>query len=281
MDEEPVQTEAEAEPKWWHKQSLHDVIFEAETPIGRAFDLILLWAIILSVVAVMLDSVEPLKAQFGNLFYGIEWFFTILFTLEYGARLYCVRRPLKYAGSFFGVVDLLAILPTYISLFGGGFHALLVIRSLRLLRVFRVLKLVRYLGEAAILTEALKASRRKIVVFLGFILAADMIIGALMYIIEGKENGFDSIPRGMYWAIVTMTTVGYGDISPHTWLGQALAAVVMILGYGIIAVPTGIVSVELAGAQKNHATTECCPECLREGHDNDAAHCKFCGAKLN
>ena len=269
-------------PLWRDRQRLHEIIFEAETPTGKMFDLILMWAIILSVVAVMLDSVESLGGTYHAWFLGVEWFFTILFTVEYVTRLYCVAKPWRYAKSFFGVVDLLAIIPTYLSLFIGGLNVLLVIRSFRLLRIFRVLKLARYLGEATILTEALKASRRKITVFLGFILAAVLIIGSVMYIIEGPENGFDSIPRGMYWAIVTMTTVGYGDISPNTWPGQTLAAIVMIMGYGIIAVPTGIVSVELAGAtQKHQRTTESCPHCMKEGHAVDAVYCKYCGEHLN
>ena len=260
---------------------LHEVIFEADTPIGKAFDVLLILSILISVVAVMLDSIDQVRMQYGTLLYGIEWFFTILFTIEYVLRLSCVGKPFKYAVSFYGVVDLLAIIPTFISLLIPGAQYLLVIRILRVLRIFRILKLAHYLGEAELLTKALRASSRKISVFLFAVLTLVVIFGSLMYLIEGGENGFTSIPRSIYWAIVTMTTVGYGDISPQTIFGQTLASIVMILGYGIIAVPTGIVTVELSQAfRRKGASTRACSECSGEGHDTDAKHCKFCGAAL-
>ncbi|HEY5672079.1 MAG TPA: ion transporter [Malonomonas sp.] len=271
----------ERTPESWNQTRLrlHEIIFEADTPLGKLFDLVLIFSIIASVIVVMLDSVAVLQQRYGVLFYFLEWFFTLLFTAEYLLRLGCIGRPLKYAGSFFGVVDLLSIIPTYLSLFIAGGQYLLVIRVLRLLRVFRVLKLVQYVGEANYLLRALRASRRKISVFLLSVLLLMVIFGAVMYIVEGPEHGFTSIPRSIYWAIVTMTTVGYGDISPQTSLGQALASVVMILGYGIIAIPTGIMTAELAFSQR--ISTQSCAECSAEGHAHDARHCKFCGAELN
>jgi len=264
---------------WQHK--LHEIIFEADTRAGKLFDIVLILAIILSVLVVMLDSVAAINHAHGTWLLVVEWGFTLLFTLEYLLRLICVKRPLKYAASPLGVVDLLAILPTYISLFVPGSQYLVVIRVLRVLRVFRVLKLVSYLGEATILTRALKSSRRKIIVFLITVLTLVIIFGSLMYLIEGGKNGFTSIPKSIYWAIVTMTTVGYGDISPKTGIGQALAAMIMILGYGIIAVPTGIVTSEITRASQKEVTTQACPECMGEGHDPDARFCKFCSAQLN
>jgi voltage-gated potassium channel len=261
---------------------LHEIIFEADTPGGKAFDVALLLAIALSVAAVMLESVGPIRERYGRQLYLVEWFFTILFTVEYVLRLACVRYPLRYARSFFGIIDLLAILPTYLSLLMPGAQSMLVIRVFRLLRIFRIFKLTRYLGEARTLTVALKSSRHKIVVFLGGVLSIVIITGAAMYLIEGPDSGFTSIPRGVYWAIVTMTTVGYGDIAPRTVLGQALAAFVMILGYAIIAVPTGIVSAELVQAARDAVArdTRACPGCGAEGHDRDAVHCKRCGTRL-
>jgi voltage-gated potassium channel len=260
--------------------ALHEIIFEADTRSGKVFDIILIVSIVLSVVAVMLDSVASIRVNHGPFLYRMEWFFTILFTIEYLLRLTCVTRPLYYAKSFFGVIDLLAIVPTYLSLIVPGSQYLLVIRSLRILRIFRVLKLVQYLGEIQILAAALRASARKILVFIFTVLTSVVILGSLMYLIEGAEHGFTSIPRGIYWAIVTLTTVGYGDISPSTSLGQALAAMIMIMGYGIIAVPTGIVTVELAQASRQPISTQACLACSAEGHDADAVHCKYCGAKL-
>jgi len=262
------------------RRQLHEVIFEAETPRGKAFDVALLVLIVLSVLAVMFESVNSVRADYGGILRAFEWTVTVLFTIEYGLRLYCVGRPARYARSFFGVVDLMAILPTYLSLVITGAQSLLVIRGLRLLRVFRVLKLVHFVGEARLLRAAMRASARKIIVFLGFVLTSVVIVGSAMYLIEGEESGFRNIPESIYWCIVTMTTVGYGDIAPETPLGKLLASAVMIMGYGIIAVPTGIVTVEVAGASRRQVSTQSCPECAAEGHDPDAAFCKFCGARL-
>lgn len=259
---------------------LHEIIFEAETTAGRTFDVVLIGLILLSVLAVMLESLGGVRARYGGLLYAAEWAFTILFTLEYVLRLASVRRPLLYARSFFGVVDLLALVPTYLSLVIPGGHYLLVIRILRLLRVFRVLKLAEHLNEADVLMRALRASRRKISVFLLTVLTLVVIIGTLLYVIEGEKNGFTSIPVSIYWAVVTLTTVGYGDLSPKTPVGQTLAAAVMIVGYGIIAVPTGIVTVEIAQAARKVVSTQACPACGSEGHDADAVYCKYCAARL-
>lgn len=264
------------------RERLHQIIFEADTFSGKLFDVALLLSILASVLAVMLESVPEVAAAHGELLRTVEWAFTILFTIEYGLRLLSVRQPLRYARSFYGVVDLLSILPTYVSLLAPGSHSLLVIRSLRLLRVFRVFKMVQFLGEANVLATAMRASGRKIIVFLGTVLTLVMILGTVMYLVEDDNLGFRSIPASVYWAIVTMTTVGYGDVVPYTDPGKAIASVVMILGYGIIAVPTGIVSVELAAAvRKTATTTQACRECLREGHDADAVFCKFCGVPLS
>jgi len=259
---------------------IHEIIFEADTSAGKAFDVSLMVLIILSVVAVMLESTSTVAARYEQWLRTFEWFVTILFTIEYLLRLYCVGRPARYARSFFGVVDLLAILPTYLSFIIPGAQSLLVIRALRLLRVFRVLKLAHFVGEASELRAALRASARKIIVFLGAVLTIVVIVGSMMYLIEGEANGFTSIPVSIYWAVVTMTTVGYGDIAPQTALGKILASAIMIMGYGIIAVPTGIVSVELAGVTRKKITTQACPECGAGGHDLDAVHCKYCGAKI-
>ena len=268
-------------PSTRRRARLHEVIFESDTRAGRYFDLTLTWLILLSVATVVLESIREVRAQYGALLYVLEWVFTLLFTVEYGLRLLSVRRPLRYATSFFGIVDLLAIVPTYLSVFVPGSHYLLVIRILRLLRVFRLLKLSEYVIEADILKRALRASRRKISVFISAVVLLVVIIGSLMYVIEGEANGFTSIPRSIYWAIVTMTTVGYGDLSPRTPLGQMVASVVMIIGYGIIAVPTGIVSVELAQvARDKRVSGQACPSCAAEGHDADAICCKYCGEQL-
>jgi voltage-gated potassium channel len=267
-------------PEAHFRGRLHEIIFEADTRAGRFFDLALIWCILLSVVAVMLDSVRGIREAHGNLLTAVEWFFTILFTIEYLLRLSCIGRPWRYATSFFGVVDLLAIVPTYLSLFFPGSHYLLVIRILRVLRIFRVLKLVQFLNEANVMARALRASSRKIVVFFATVLTLVVIFGSVMYLIEGEEHGFTSIPRSIYWAIVTMTTVGYGDISPSTAIGQTLAAIVMMLGFAIIAVPTGIVVSEFSRAERRTVTTQACPECSAEGHDADARYCKRCGAEL-
>ncbi|QRK12375.1 ion transporter [Archangium violaceum] len=259
---------------------LHEIIFESDTPAGKAFDVALLWAILLSVLSVMLESVASIRARYGATIRIAEWVFTVLFALEYVLRLFSVSRPLRYAWSFFGLVDLLAILPSFVSLILPGAQSLLVVRVVRLLRVFRVLKLVSFLGQAEVLLTALRASRPKITVFLGAVLSTVVIMGSVMYLVEGEANGFDSIPRGMYWAIVTMTTVGFGDITPKTVPGQFIASVLMILGYGVLAVPTGIVSVELAAASRHGINPQACPGCGSEGHDVDAVHCKFCGTRL-
>ena len=262
------------------RHHLHEIIFEADTAIGKGFDVVLIFSIVVSVVLAMLDSVAAIQAVYGRWLYIGEWVFTLLFTVEYLLRLFCVQRPLLYARSFFGVVDLLAILPTYLSVILPGGQYFIIIRVLRLLRIFRVFKLVQFLSEARLLLAALRASFRKIAVFLFTVMTLLIIFGALMYVVEGAANGFTSIPRSVYWAIVTMTTVGYGDISPQTDFGQALAAIIMIIGYGIIAVPTGIVTVELSQAVHRGVSTQACPACGSEGHDKDAKFCKYCGEGL-
>ncbi|MEM6803143.1 MAG: ion transporter [Bacteroidota bacterium] len=268
------------------KKRLHEIVFEADTPMGKAFDVSLLVLILLSVLLVMLESVESIGKNFPNTFYYLEWGITILFTLEYLLRIWLTGKPMKYILSFYGIVDLLSIIPTYLGIFftGTSYQYLTTIRALRLLRIFRVFKAVKYLSEASILYNAILASTRKITVFLVGVLTLVLIIGSAMYLIEeGEGSGFDSIPHSVYWAIVTVTTVGYGDIAPVTPLGQFLSAILMILGYGVLAVPTGIVSAELSRAEpiKEEAfTTRACPNCSMEGHDADAVHCKFCGAEL-
>ena len=259
---------------------LRQVIFEADTPLGKAFDLGLIVSIGLSIIVVMLDSMEDVQAQYGDWLLIAEWVFTINFSIEYLLRIICVRRPILYCRSFFGIVDLLSILPTYLSLLFPGTQYLTVIRSLRLLRIFRVLKLAKFIGDAHVITDALTASRRKIIVFLITVLTLVVILGSVMYVIEGKENGFTSIPRGIYWAVVTLTTVGYGDIAPKTVLGQIVASMVMICGYGIIAVPTGILTSEFTKASAKGVTTRCCRVCTTEGHEINAIYCNHCGAEL-
>ena len=272
-------SESGAESGW--RQKLWVIVFRADTPAGRAFDVVLIVLIVASVLTVIVESVPNIRAEYGPLLRGVEWAFTGLFTLEYLLRLACVRRPLRYATSFFGVIDVLAILPTYLSLFFPGTEALMVVRFLRVLRVFRILKLTEYLRESRTLTDALWASRRKIGVFLLSVLTLLIVVAALMYLIEGPEHGFTDIPTSLYWSIVTLTTVGFGDIAPKTPAGRAMASVVMIMGYGIIAVPTGIVSVELARASGARTVLEvACPGCFRAGHDADARFCKHCGAGL-
>ncbi len=272
----------ETKPLSKHRQKIHQIIFEAETPAGKLFDVLLMVTILLSVLVVMLDSLKQISQVYGHYLYFLEWAFTGIFLIEYLLRVYSTGKPIRYIISFFGIVDLLAILPTFISLFLPGSKYLGVIRLLRVLRVFRVLKLVQYLSEAQHLVVALHSSRRKIEVFLFGVLTMVVILGALMYVVEGEENGFTSIPKGVYWAIVTMTTVGYGDIAPKTDLGQALASIVMITGYAIIAVPTGIITAELSRVDplKMEVTTICCPACSTEGHDTDASYCKLCGNSL-
>ena len=263
----------------WRKW-LYETIFETDTAAGRWFDILLIISIIFSVIVVMLDSVNSIQVNWGHFFFVLEWCFTLLFTAEYVLRLISIGKPVKYVASFWGIIDLLAIIPTYISILVPHSKFLLVIRIIRLLRIFRVLKLVRYMKEAQQLRVAMHASRHKIVVFLCAVLAMVIIFGSIIYIVEGEQNGFTSIPRSIYWAIVTLTTVGYGDISPKTDIGQVLAALVMILGYGIIAVPTGIVTVEMTHAMQHKAITQACPDCSSQGHDSDAVYCKYCGARL-
>lgn len=262
------------------RDTLYRVIFGHDTRAGRTFDVALIVSIIASVTAVMVDTVPSLRAEWGRELLAIEWGFTVLFTIEYALRLLCHPRPARYAVSFFGLIDVLAILPTYVSILFPGSQYLLVVRLLRVLRVYRVLKLVEYLGEADTLMAALRESRRKITVFFMAVAVIAVITGSLMYMVEGPPNGFTSIPVSVYWAIVTLTTVGYGDISPQTPLGQLLAAVIMMLGYAIIAVPTGIVTVELSRMGRGGGV-RACPDCGETGHDADAVHCKYCGARLS
>jgi len=264
------------------KLHLYEIIFEADTKAGRMFDIILLLSILTSVLVVMLESVSTFSERVHAWLYGLEWFFTILFSLEYIARLLVVLNRKKYIFSFFGIVDLISILPMYLVYFIPGSLSLLVIRSIRLLRIFRILKLVSFVGESQNLIMALRASRQKIIVFVTTVTTVVIISGTLMFLVEGPEHGFSNIPISLYWAIVTMTTVGYGDISPQTPLGQAIASLIMIMGYAIIAVPTGIVSAEMMHMKlTTKVSTQVCPHCLKEGHEADAAYCKYCGEKLN
>jgi voltage-gated potassium channel len=256
------------------------VIFEADTPAGKLFDVVLLVLIVASVLTVVLESVTGVHALYGTSLSVLEWIFTILFTIEYILRLLCVRRPMNYARSFLGVVDLLAIVPTYASLLVPGTQTLVVIRSFRLLRVFRIFKVAAYVHELSALSRAVRSSGAKIIVFLFTILVLVVILGTAMYVIEGPAGGFDNIPRGMYWAVVTITTVGYGDIAPRSVLGQAVAAAAMVIGYSLIIIPTGIFSAELVRASGKKITSQGCPECTREGHDEDAVFCKHCSAQL-
>lgn len=261
------------------KSKLFTVIFGTDTKWGKRFDLILLWLIVGSVIAVMLESVRAIKMEYGMLLRIIEWVFTVLFTIEFVIRLWVVESKRGYVFSFYGMIDLLSLLPSYLGIFFGGAHSLMVIRTLRLLRVFRILKLARFLGEAAQLREALLASRHKIIVFLVAVIALATISGTAMYWVEGYDNGFTSIPKSIYWAIVTLTTVGYGDISPQTVFGQFLASFIMIMGYGVIAVPTGIVTAELTrSANKDHLIE--CPKCKNTDHKNSAKFCHKCGTFL-
>lgn len=263
------------------RESLNTIIFGSETRLGRAFDVILIISIIVSVFSVVIGSVDKFYKEYWEILFYIEWFFTLLFSLEYTLRLISVRRPLLYARSFFGIVDFLSIIPTYLSFLFPSIKYMLIIRMLRLLRVFRVLKLVAYMDEAQVLMSALNKSWRKILVFLFAILALVIIFGSLMYVVEGKEAGFTSIPKSIYWTIVTLTTVGYGDIAPQTPLGQMIAAFIMIMGYGIIAVPTGIYSAELVKTFKpDRINNDACPDCGKTGHDYNADFCKYCGHVL-
>ncbi|MBW8688340.1 ion transporter [Chitinophaga rhizophila] len=263
------------------RSRLHEIIFESNSDAGKAFDVTLLAFIIISIVVVMLDSVAELHARYGRIFLILEWFFTGVFTIEYLLRLICIRKPWKYMFSVLGIIDLLAIVPSYLSFVYIGSQSLLVFRALRLLRVFRIFRLVHFLSEMRFLSVAILNSIRKISIFILFVLSAVVILGSIIYLVEGPSNGFTSIPQSVYWAIVTITTVGYGDIAPATPLGKFIASFIMLLGYGIIAVPTGIVTTEMALAAKSHKPhTDACPSCGREGHDHDARFCKYCGAQL-
>jgi voltage-gated potassium channel len=273
--------------KW--KTRLHEVIYEADTPMGKWFDLVLLFVIILSVVLVMLESVKEFDARHHAILLALEWVITIFFTIEYIARIICIRKPFHYIFSFYGIIDFLATIPLYLSYLIAGSQVLLAVRALRLLRVFRILKLVQFIGEASQLKQALKASRTKIAVFIYVVLILSVILGTVMYLIESDQAGFTSIPRSIYWTIVTLTTVGYGDIAPQTTVGQLIATIVMILGYGIIAVPTGIVTVEFAkqGGKKEpgkdpnvHLNTQSCLTCGAEGHRDQSRYCYNCGSPL-
>ena len=261
---------------------MHEVIFESHSPAGKAFDIALLVSILGSIVVVTLDSVPSYHEKYSNLFYIIEWIFTVLFTIEYILRLVSVRQPIKYAFSFLGLIDLLAIIPMYLSILVAGAQSLLVLRALRLLRIFRIFKLTHFLTEMNFLGTAIRAGAKKIIIFMMVVLALVIILGSVMYLVEDQENGFESIPKSIYWAIVTITTVGYGDIAPVTPAGKFIASVIMLLGYGIIAVPTGILTTELALLSRTSIKTsqQSCPGCGREGHDENAEYCKFCGEKL-
>lgn len=264
------------------RQQMHQIIYEADTPAGKIFDIILLVLILLSVILVMLDSVSWIRLEHETLLDQFEWIITVVFSAEYIARIIVVRKPFKYITSFYGIIDLLSILPKYISLIFVGGSSLVAFRALRLLRVFRILKLSRYIGESNFLMASLWASRAKIGVFLFTVLILCIIFGTIMYLIEGEENGFTSIPRAIYWCIVTLTTVGYGDIAPMTPLGRFLASFIMIMGYGIIAVPTGIVTSEMSYRHKNPDTnTQSCPNCMNENHVDNAIFCHECGHEIN
>jgi voltage-gated potassium channel len=277
----PPPAPAYGRPEEGWRLRLYTIIFEADTRAGRAFDVTLILCILASVTVVVLDSMASVSARHGHWLSVLEWAFTITFTVEYLARLICVPRPLRYARSFFGVIDLLAILPSYLALLVPGLNALVDVRILRLLRIFRVLKLVEYVHEFVALKQALLASRRKIFVFLCFVMLVVLVMGTLMYVVEGPGNGFTSIPVGVYWAITTMTTVGFGDVVPQTDLGRVIASMMMLLGWGTLAVPTGIVGAEFtAQHMRRETTTRTCHDCLSEGHLPSARFCRDCGAKL-
>jgi voltage-gated potassium channel len=268
-------------PRGWRRRA-HDTIFGSDTPAGRAFDVGLMVVIMTSVLVVMLDSVAPLAQRYGPRLHVLEWLFTALFTLEYLLRLACVQRPLDYARSFFGIVDLLAVLPTYIATFAPELAVLVDVRVLRLLRIFRVLKLGQYMEEFQFLAQAFRDSRRKILVFLTAVFMAVLVGGTVMYVVEGPQNGFSSIPVSVYWAVTTMTTVGFGDITPRTDLGRLIASFMMLLGWGVLAVPTGIVTAEMTARRTTGLVLRrICPACGAAGHDGDASYCRLCGAALD
>lgn len=265
------------------RAKLYEIIFGTDTPAGKMFDVFLIILITISVIAVMLESVKSIEVKMGRFLDILELVITILFSIEYIVRILIVKKPFKFITSFFGIIDFLSCLPTYLSLLAWNGTGFIVIRSLRLLRIFRILKLNRYVNESSLLWKALIASRYKISIFLYAVFMIVIVIGAIMYLVEGGKNGFDSIPRSMYWVIVTITTVGFGDITPSTTLGQFIAGFIMILGYAIIAIPTGMVTVEYGKIASGNAKKKnnCCPECLKETHDYDAHFCKYCGTKLN
>lgn len=271
--------------KSW-RSKLHEIIYEADTSLGKVFDIVLFVLIVFSVILVMLESVKEIDAEYHKILLAFEWVITIFFTVEYIARIISIKKPWKYITSFYGIIDLVSTIPLYISYFLAGSQVLLAVRALRLLRIFRILKLVQFLGEASQLKRALRASRAKIAVFIYTVLILSVIMGTIMYWVESDTSGFTSIPRSIYWAIVTLTTVGYGDIAPQTSMGQLIATIVMILGYGIIAVPTGIVTSEftkqgLEEEKKIHLNTQACMSCSIEGHRDNASHCYNCGSKLH
>lgn len=271
---------AHSEEQGTLREYLYTIIFGTETPAGKWFDLVLICAILLSVAIVLLDSVQELSAYHHNLLFRLEWFFTIVFTIEYLLRIYISPKPWGYIKSFYGVIDLIAILPSYLALLYTNSSYLLVVRLLRVLRLFRILRLIRYMGDANILVRSMILSRRKIFIFFSFVFILSMLFGALIFIVEGPENGFTSIPRSVYWSVVTITTVGYGDIVPQTNLGQLLATFVMLTGYSIIAVPTGILTAEIAQEIQRQRTLKHCQNCHRSGHEADAEYCRHCGAEL-
>ena len=262
------------------RSKLHEVIFESNTSAGKVFDIFLLISILASIIVVMLDSVASLHSRYGKIFFILEWGFTILFTIEYILRLVSVKRPLLYFISFLGLVDLMAIIPMYLSIFITGAQSLLVLRALRLLRIFRIFKLTHFLSEMSFLGAAIRSSIKKISIFMLVVIAIVVILGSVMYLVEPAENGFTNIPESIYWAIVTITTVGYGDIAPVTPTGKFIASVIMLIGYGIIAVPTGILTTEIALMSRTKKGHETCPGCGKEGHDDNASFCKYCGEKL-
>jgi voltage-gated potassium channel len=262
------------------RSELYRVIFGTDTPAGKRFDLILIYSILISVLAVILDTVPALNIRFSSAFFFVEWFFTALFTLEYILRIYCSPNRQKYIFSFYGIVDLVSIVPSYLGLFISGAQFLLIIRLIRVLRIFRVLKLVRYLSEADVLLRSINQARRKIFLFFSLVLVLSTLFGCLMYVVEGPGNGFSSIPKSIYWTIVTITTVGYGDITPHTVMGQLISTLAMLTGYSILAIPTGIITAELANEMRRDKSVYPCPNCVKVGHDIDAVHCKWCGASL-
>ncbi|MEG9326399.1 voltage-gated potassium channel [Salinimicrobium catena] len=270
------------EPSPWQRK-LHEIIYEADTTAGKAFDLVLLFVILLSIVVVMLESVKSINAEYFEYLYITEWVITIIFTVEYILRIITIKKPKKYIFSFYGIIDFISTIPTYLTLFMGGYNVLLAVRALRLLRIFRILKIARYIGEANKLSIALKHSRPKILVFLFAVIIITIIAGTVMYLVEGEESGFSNIPLSIYWCIVTLTTVGFGDIAPVTPLGRFIASFIMITGYGIIAVPTGIVSAEYskAGEKTVPVNTQVCPYCAEDKHIDGSEYCHNCGNKLN